>query len=295
MNKTYLIFRHEFVETIKRAGYIIMTLIVPVTALAGIGIFKLAMSWVGAPTAAPAGPIDSEVATLAGAILPGVFSLLLALALMLGATSLVRGLAEEKESRLIEVLLSSVSVRQLLMGKVLARGAAGLLQVLVWLISMPFILDLASASFGGIIGYISVPVNFLLLGVAYFVLGYLLFAVLSIGLGAISTNSQEGSTLSLVYTLTSFIPLWLFALLLFFPESPLWVVLTIFPVTAPVQVMVRLGVGTIPFWQIVVSIGVLMVSIAVGMILAIRIFRLHMLMAGLRPKLGEIVKGTREA
>ncbi len=175
MNKTYLIFKHEFLQTIKRPGYAVITLIVPVLALGGIGLFKLAMKWTGAVVqVAQAGSLDAKTATFANLIVPGVFSLLLALGLMLGATSLVRGLAEEKESRLIEVLFSSVSVRQLLLGKLLAVGAAGLLQVLVWLISTPPILDLAASSFGGFLSQINVPVNFLLLGVIYFILGYLL-------------------------------------------------------------------------------------------------------------------------
>ncbi len=196
------------------------------------------------------GEIALEESNLANIIIPGVFSLLLSLALMFGATSLISGLGEEKESRLIEVLFSSVSVRQLLISKVLALGIAGLLQVLVWLISAPLLLDLASSSFGDLIRGIEIPANFIVLGVVYFILGYLLFAVLSIGVGAISSNATEGNTLSMFYTMASFIPLWFLGLLVAYPNSPIWVVLTIFPVTAPIQTMVRLGMTDIPLWQI---------------------------------------------
>ena len=123
-------------------------------------------------------------------IIPAVFALLLSFALMFGASSLVSGLGEEKESRLIEVLFSSVSIRQLLISKVLALGMAELLQVLAWLVSAPLLLNLASATFGGFMAGIEIPANFLLLGIIYFVLGYLLFAVLSIGIGAISSNAR---------------------------------------------------------------------------------------------------------
>ena len=129
----------------------------------------------------------------------------------------------------------------------------------------------------------------------YFILGYLLFAVFSIGLGAISSSATEGGQLPTIYTLTAFVPLWFFALLNFCPESPIRVVLSIFPVTAPVQVMVRLGFSGVPLWQILTSIGVLVVSITVGMMAAIRVFRLYMLMSGKQPKLGDIVRTTREA
>lgn len=295
MSKTYLIFRHEFFRAIKKAGFIVITVAVPVAALVAIGILSLTTDLPAAPAEVVSTAPPAEGGGMAGVIVPGVFSLLLALALMLGSTSLISGLAEEKESRLIEVLFSSVSIRQLLVGKVLALGSAGLLQVVVWLISLPLLLDLASSSFGGFMNQIQIPANFVLLGIVYFVLGYLLFAVLSIGLGAISSSATEGGQLSMIYTLTSFVPLWIVALLSFFPESPIWVILSIFPITAPIQVMLRLGVSTVPVWQIVASIGVLGVSIVAGMIVAIKVFRLHMLSSGKRPSLKEIARGLREA
>jgi ABC-2 type transport system permease protein len=223
-----------------------------------------------------------------------VFALLLGLSLMLGATSLINGLGEEKESRLIQVLFSSVSVRQLLIGKVLALGLAGLLQVLVWLLSTPLLLRLASASFGGFLSRVQIPVNFLLLGIVYFILGYLLFAVLSIGVGAISSNAKEANNLALFYTLGCFVPLWLSSLNMFFPNSPIWVVLTIFPVTAPIMTMLRLGTSIVPAWQIVASIAVLAFSIVGGLSLSIKIFRMHMLMAGKRASLAQLVQTLKE-
>jgi len=405
MNKTYLIFKHEFLLAIKRPGFIILTLIVPVMALLGIGIIKLVSSLSEAPAneitiigyvdevgifnsqtnegfdrlvpfssvegagnalarqeisefiiipsdytssgvikrytlkkepqTPPAteiyiksfltasllkervpphiislilSPINLEVSRITeqgeiaiekrnvgNIIIPALFSLLLSLALMFGATSLISGLGEEKESRLIEVLFSSVSVRQLLIGKVLALGIAGLLQVLVWLISAPLILNLASSSFGGFMSSIQLPVNFLILGVIYFILGYLLFAVLSIGIGAISPSAREGSQLSMFYVMLGFVPLWFSSLLMAFPNSSIWVFLSIFPITAPVQTMLRLGVSDIPAWQIFTSIGVLVISIVGGLLLSIKVFRMHMLMHGKRPGIAEIRLNLKNA
>ena len=296
MNKTYLIFRHEFLKEVKKASFIIMTLIVPLLGLLAIGVFKLILPPSSAPpqevVQATQGPGEPNLANI---IVPGVFALLLGLALMFGATSLITGLGEEKESRLIQVLFSSVSIRQLLIGKVLALGLAGLLQVLVWLLSTPLLLGLASSSFGGFISKIQIPVNFLVLGIVYFVLGYLLFAVLSIGIGAISSSAREGTTLSLFYTLGSFVPLWLSSLNMFFPNSSIWVVLTIFPVTAPIMTMLRLGTSVVPLWQIITSIAVLVLSIAAGLYLSIKIFRVHMLMVGKRPSLAQLAQSLREA
>ena len=242
-----------------------------------------------------AGEIALEESNAANIIIPGVFSLLLSLALMFGTTSLISGLGEEKESRLIEVLFSSVSVRQLLISKVLALGTAGLLQVLLWLFSAPLILDMASSSFGDWMRGIEIPANFIVLGVVYFILGYLLFAVLSIGVGAISSNATEGNALAMFYTMASFIPLWFIGLMAAFPNSPVWVVLTIFPITAPIQTMVRLGLSEIPLWQIFTNIGVLFLTIVVGLYFSIKVFRIYMLMYGKRPGFAEIIKSLKNS
>ena len=403
MNKTPLIFRHEFLHTIKRKGFIIMTLIVPVLALIAIGVVQLISVIVEPPevetttigyvdeiggfdeyttqgpielvrydtqdeaTAAmlrddvseyfiislpytstgvvnrytlekqletpPAtqaaikkfltsnilsgkvpqetidlieaplrlaitrltetGAVATEQGGFGNVIIPGIFSLLLALSLNFFASYMVQGLGEEKESRLIEVLLSSVSTRQLLTGKVLGLGVAGLAQVVVWLVSAPLLLNLASSTFGGFFSMIQIPGNFLVLGIVYFILGYLLFAALSAGVGAISPNAREGQQLSLIYTLFAISPLWLSSLLFMFPKSPIWVVMTIFPITAPVEAMLRLGVSDIAAWELAVSIAVLVLSIIGILFLATRAFRIYLLMYGKRPNWGEIIQNLR--
>jgi len=403
VNKTLLIFRHEFLHTIKRKGFIIITLIVPVLALLAIGVFQLISTTSEPPVIETttigyvdeAGGFDQyttqgnielvrfdtpddataalingdvpeyfvippdymstgvinrytlekqletptvitaaienflisnmlagkvppetvyriesplnlvvtrltetgEVATDQGGyrnvIIPGIFALLLAFSLMFSSSYLVQGLGDEKESRLIEVLLSSVSTRQLLTGKVLGLGAAGLVQVVVWLVSAPLLLRLASSSFGGFFSTIQLPTNFLILGIVYFILGYLLFAALSAGTGAISPNAREGQQLSVIYTLFAFVPIWFSSLLFTFPNNPIWVVLTIFPITAPMTVMLRLGVSDIAAWELEVSIAVLIFSIILVMFVAIKAFRIYLLMYGKRPNWGEIFQNLR--
>ncbi len=234
-----------------------------------------------------------EQSNIGNVIIPAVFSLLLGLALTFGANSLLSGFGEEKESRLIEVLFSSVSVGQLLVGKILALGTAGLLQVLVWLISAPLLLHLASSTFGGFMSEIQIPANFLVLGILYFILGYLLFAVFSICVGAITSNAMEGSQLAMFYLLTCFVPLWFSSLMFAFPKSSVWTALMIFPITAPVQAMLRLGVSDIPLWEILTSIGVLVFSVVAGLFLSVRIFRVYMLTYGTRPGVSEIIQSLK--
>ena len=239
------------------------------------------------------GEVATEQGGFGNVIIPGIFGLLLAFALQFSSSYLVEGLGDEKESRLIEVLLSSVSTRQLLVGKVLGLGAAGLVQVVIWLASLPLLLRLASSTFGGFLSTIQLPANFLLLGIVYFILGYLLFAALSAGVGAISPSAREGQPLSLIYTLTAFVPLWFASLLFIFPNSPIWKVLTIFPVTAPIAVMLRLGVSDIAAWELATSLVVMVLSIILVMFLAIKAFRIYLLMYGKRPAWGEIIRNLR--
>jgi ABC-2 type transport system permease protein len=239
------------------------------------------------------GAVAPEQGGYGNVIIPFVFSILLALSIIFSSTYLLQGLGEEKENRLIEILLSSVSARQLLTGKVLGIGAAGLVQVAVWIVSAPLLLNLASSSIGGFASTIQLPVNFIVLAVVYFILGYLLFAVISAAIGAISSNSREGQQLIGVFTLPALIPLWFISLLMFFPDNPAWVFFTIFPLSAPVEVITRLGVSAIPAWQLVASIGVLVLSIFGVLFLTIRIFRTYLLMYGKRPGIGEVLRNLR--
>ncbi len=405
MNKTFLIFKHEFLNTVNRKGFIIMTLVVPLVALLAIGIYHVASGIskppptetekigyvdqlggfdqdtsqgnitlvrydtadevnqalvaadikeyfiippdyitsglidrytmqkelypppelmtaindfllsnlltgkVSADTAAriqaplnlvtitltETGDVAAEQGGFGSFVFPGIFSILLVLSIIFSSTYLLQGLGEEKENRLIEILLSSVSARQLLTGKVLGIGIAGLVQVAVWIVSAPLLLRLASSSIGGFLSTVQLPAHFLILGIVYFVLGYLLFAVISASIGAISSSSREGQQLIAIFTLPAVAPLWFISLLMIFPNNPVWIGLTIFPLTSPVAVMIRLGVTGIPAWQLLVSIAVLCLCIIGVLALTIRVFRTYLLMYGKRPKIGEVFRSLRHA
>jgi ABC-2 type transport system permease protein len=239
------------------------------------------------------GAVAPEQGGYGSFVIPAIFGILLALAIIFTSMYLLQGLAQEKENRLIEVLLSSVSARQLLTGKVLGIGAAGLAQVAVWAISAPLLLNLASSSIGGFVSTIQLPANFIVLAVVYFILGYLLFAVISASIGAVSSSSQEGQQLMGIFTIPLLIPLWFMSLIMFLPDSPVWVFFTIFPLSAPVVVIIRLGVSGIPAWQIAASIAVLVLFIIGILLLTIRIFRTYLLMYGKRPGVGEVLRSLR--
>jgi ABC-2 type transport system permease protein len=402
MNKTLLVFRHEFRHTIKKKGFIVLTLIPPLLILLGIGIYNIVsgitqppaevteigyvdesrgfdhfttqenitlvpfetteaatealvsedikeyfvipsdfistgiirryttQQEIGPPAATAAaienfisrnllagkvpeataarieaplnlvtttltatGTVAPEQGGYASLVIPIIFGALLAASLMFSSIYLLQGLGVEKENRLMEILLSSVSPRQLITGKVLGIGTAGLMQVAVWVAVTPLLLNLASSSIGGFISTIQIPPNLLGLAVVYFILGYLMFAVLSIGAAAVSSSVREAQSLASIFTLWTIAPFWLLSLIMEFPYSPAWVVLSIFPFSAPVLVMLRLGLTGVPAWQLATSIAVLVLCIFGGLVLSSKLLRIYMLMYGKRPNLGEIIRNLR--
>jgi ABC-2 type transport system permease protein len=239
------------------------------------------------------GAVAEDQGGLTNFIIPALFGALLAIALNVSANYVLQSLGEEKENRLMEILLSSVSPRQLLTGKLLGRGAAGLLQVLVWAVSIPFLLRLASAAIGGLVSGIQVPPGLLVLGVVYFILGYLLFAVVSLAIAAICSTVREAQGLAPLFTLAAIAPFWFISLLIFFPNSPIWVVFSIVPFSAPVLMMLRLGITGVPVWQLVASMAVLVASVLGGLWIAAKLLRIYLLMYGKRPRIREIVRALR--
>jgi ABC-2 type transport system permease protein len=239
------------------------------------------------------GEVDPNQGGFAGFIIPYIFSMLLLMSIFFSSGYLLQGLGDEKENRVMEILLSSISPRQLLAGKVLGLGAAGLAQVVVWLLSAQFLVKIASSTWSNILGNLQVPADFLILGTIYFILGYLLFAVLMAGVGAISPTARDGQSMSTLFTLAGIAPLWFMAFIIENPDHLISQILTIFPITAPVTIMIRLGLTQIPLWEIAVSISVMLLAIIGCFFLAAKLFRTYLLMYGKRPGFKDIMRSFR--
>jgi len=241
------------------------------------------------------GQVATDQGGFGAFIVPYLFSILLLMAIFTSSGFLLQGLGEEKENRVIEILLSSVSARQLLTGKVLGLGAAGLLQMLIWLLSAGVLARMASTTIGGLLSTLQIPGNLLVLGLVYFILGYLLFAILMAGVGSISPTAREGQQLSMIFTMSAVIPFMIAPFIMNNPSHVVTQVLTLFPITAPITVMIRLGLTDIPTWELIASISLLVIVIIGSLVLAAKVFRTFLLMYGKRPRLREIIKSLREA
>ena len=205
----------------------------------------------------------------------------------------LNALVEEKENRVMEVLLSAVKPDALLLGKFLGLGAAGLLQMAAWLTSVGVgVLVL------GLI--VEIPTDLLIMpgvgdiavAAAYFLFGYALFASLMAAVGAVTTSLREANQISAIVIVPAFIPVWLNFILFTEPEGTVARVLTFVPVTAPVTGFIRLATDAMGPLETVAALLVLAASAAGALWLAMRLFRAYLLMYGKRPTLKEMARSV---
>ena len=223
-----------------------------------------------------------------------IFTLALMMGLFLTSGYLMQGLIEEKETRIIEILISSLRPMQLLTGKILAFGLMGMLQMIVWVGAVVLVLQFADAlSAISILATLYLPLDVLPLVAVYFVLAYLLFATAYGIVGALSASMQEGPQFAIIFTLPAALPLYFISLFVEAPDAPLAVGLSLFPITGPVAMTMRLVMGTVPGWQIALGMALLVFTIVAMLWLAGRLFRVQTLLAGQAPKLRDLPKLIR--
>ena len=229
-------------------------------------------------------------------LVPYIFGLMLLMSIFMTSGLLVQAIAEEKQSRTVEILLSSVSAFTLITGKVLGLGAAGLLQIIIWLLTAR-VLIFAGESLvplpleDAIVIEPAVMVVILL----FFILGYLFFATLLAAIGAMATTPHEGGQMSAIVIVPGVVPYMLLAVIINEPDGHIARILTFIPITAPITAMLRLSASTIPWADFGVSLLILVFSIGGGLYLSAKVFRAFLLLYGRRPGLREIWRALRTA
>ncbi len=206
---------------------------------------------------------------------------------------LLQGVAQEKSSRVIEIILSSVTAWELLIGKVVGLGLLGLTRVGFW-IGSAFMLSQGAVSLLAVsLPVAGKPELFILSGV-YYMLGFLLFSILMGTCGALGATQQEAQQIAGIFTLIAALPTWVGGFLFTNPNAPIARVLSWFPLTAPTMMMLRLPLGTIPPIDIVGSIAILVICIPAVTWLGSKLFRYGLLMYGKRPTLKQMVAIIRQ-
>ncbi len=227
-----------------------------------------------------------------GFILPFVMIFLLFFAISTAGGYLLQAVTEEKENRTMELIVTSVSPEQLIAGKSLGLIGVSLTQILTW-VSVIVLGAIVLLYVNDGLDAVSLPWDLLGLAIAFFVPTFGLIAGIMITIGGIVTEMQQGQQISGLINMLFILPIFFVALVLSRPDSPLMVGLTLFPTTAFLTILLRWSVSTVPWWQLGVSWGLLMVSATVSVWLGAKVFRLGMLRYGQRLRLGAVIEGLR--
>jgi len=223
-----------------------------------------------------------------------IMVMLIYVAVLLYGISVMRAVLEEKNSRVIEVLLSSASSTELMTGKLLGVGAVGLTQILVWTI-MAGVVALPALAMQPNFTELQISPLVMASFVAFFLLGYLLYSTMYAAIGAITTTEQEGQQLQFLIVIPLVLSVFMLMPVIRTPDSAAVVWMSLIPFFAPIVMYARIVVQTPPWWQIALCLLLMVGTIAGLTILCARIYRIGVLIYGKRATLPEILKWVKYA
>ena len=218
--------------------------------------------------------------------------------------SIMRGVLEEKTTRVAEVVISSIKPDVLLAGKILGSGMVAITQVVAWLVMSMLVFQLRApiaAAFGapeGVAAAVTIPSVEPLVGVAlllFFILGFIFYAALFGAIGSMVSNQEDIQQASMPVMLLLISSIIFMQPILLDPSSTLAVTMSVLPFSAPLMMPLRMALIAVPWYEIVAAL----VSVAIGCWIAIwisaRIYRVGLLMYGKRPSLRELARWIRMA
>jgi ABC-2 type transport system permease protein len=223
---------------------------------------------------------------------PIVFMVLFLMSVLMTSGYLMQGTATEKENKVVEVLLASADPDQILAGKLIGLGGAGLLQIAVWMI-------LLLAGGVGIVpllmsSNIEMPWMAIAMAIPLFLTAFLFFGSLMLGTGSLGSNMREAQQLAMVWSLTAALPLMMTAALLREPSGTVARVLTFIPFSSASLIIFRAStdLASLAWWEVVVSFAILVFSTWLAIRVGARLFRIGLLSSS-RPTLREILRQAR--
>lgn len=228
-------------------------------------------------------------------LLATALAMVLYITLLTYGISTMRSILEEKSTRVVEILIASIRPPQLLAGKILGVAGVGLTQFLIWTLTAA-----ALGAYGGAMAkafrpdtspiQFHLPLSTLAYLVVFFLGGYFLYASLYATVGAIVSSEEDAQQLQWPVTLMVILAFVPFGVILRDPNSPASIVLSFIPFFTPILMFLRIAVQTPPFWQIALSLGILILTIVGLILVAGKIYRVGVLMYGKRPSLVEVYR-----
>ncbi len=229
----------------------------------------------------------------AGIALPMVFVGIFMISIFMTSGYLLQSVTEEKENRVVEIVLSSVPATPLMAGKILGLGGAGLTQVGIWVAFALVAVPLLSSQIPDL-GPIALDPTMLLLALAYFVLGYLAYGAIFAAIGAIAPGNREAQQYSGFLGFAAAVPFIVFSAFLSDLTSPIVYALALFPLTTPTAMLIVLGLSDgIPWPLVGASLTTLTLFAFLATWASARIFRATVMLYGVRPSLNQIIGAIR--
>lgn len=209
--------------------------------------------------------------------------------------TVMRSVIEEKTSRVVEVMLSSVRPSELMAGKIVGVSLVAMTQYIIWAAAAGVLSAYGLAAISTMVPNATsfvpkIPISVLVYFVIFFILGFILFATLYAAIGAMVNNDQEAQQVQMPITFLVVIPMLTINLVVRSPDSSASVALSFVPFFTPIIMFMRITVQAPPLLQILASIAVMVVAIAFFVWLAAKIYRVGILMYGKRPSLPELAR-----
>ena len=219
--------------------------------------------------------------------------LLIYMSVLLYGQFVLGAVIEEKETRIAEILFSSMRSFPLMMGKLIGVSLVALTQLGIW--AMAFLIFSLWAAGGSSITLPHIPPMLFMWFAVFFLMGYFIYATVYAVVGSMVTTTQEGGQLALPVVLLLVAGFYLSFNIIRSPSSPLAFWASMFPFFAPITMLVRIVTETPPLWQILLSLGIGVATI-VGLVwVASRIYRVGMLMYGKKATIPEVWRWVRQA
>ena len=211
--------------------------------------------------------------------IPYIVMLLYYMLILMSAGFLVSSINKERESRVLEIMMVTITPRELLSGKFIGLGLIGLMVNILW-VGTAFVLLVLSGTTLQVPAEFQLAPHILLWGVVYFLLGYAVYASLLGAVGALVPNLRETSQATMVVILPMIIPLMFVSVLVQQPNGFLAIALSLFPLTSPVTMMLRLSITAVPPWQLAVSVVLLLLTAVFILRVVARMFHAQTMLSG---------------
>ncbi|HZK48892.1 MAG TPA: ABC transporter permease [Thermoleophilia bacterium] len=217
----------------------------------------------------------------ANLILPGLVGFLFMFAVLTTGGYLMQAVADERENRTVEVLATSLTPEQLIVGKAIGLVAAALTQLAVWSITVTAALVVA-ARYVEFLARLTPPVSLMVVAMVFFLPSFALVSGVMTLVGSVVGDSRQGQQLSAIINMFFVLPLFFLTIMMESPDGILAVALTLFPTTSMVTVAMRWGVTDVPIWQLGLAFALVSAAAGAAVWAAPRVFRTGMLRYGQR-------------